>query len=255
MPAIFFGHGNPMNTLRDNLYTRGWRVAGAALPRPKAVLSISAHWFIRGTAVTATSRPPTIHDFGGFPQRLYEFEYPAPGAPELARRIRDLLAPTAVALDDRWGLDHGTWSILAHLFPAADVPVLQLSIDATQPATLHYELGKRLAGLRDEGVLLMGTGNVVHNLGAYLWREPDRPPYEWAARFERAVREALVIGNDAYLVNYEQAGRDAALAAPTPEHYLPLLYIAGARGPGEAVSFPVEGFDGGAMSMLAVQIG
>jgi 4,5-DOPA dioxygenase extradiol len=255
MPAIFFGHGNPMNTLRDNAYTRAWAAIGAAVPRPKAVLSVSAHWYIRGTAVTAMANPRTIHDFGGFPQRLYDFAYPAAGDPELAQRICELLSPVDVVLDQEWGLDHGTWSVLAHVFPQRDSPVVQLSIDAAQPAIFHYDLGRRLATLRDQGVLLIGSGNIVHNLGAYMWREPDREPHDWAVRFERHVRESLLTGDDASLIDYEQFGRDAELSVPIPDHYLPLVYIAGARRDGERVSFPVEGFDGGSMSMLAVQIG
>lgn len=255
MPAIFFGHGNPMNTLRTNAYTEAWAAIGAAIPRPKAVLSVSAHWYISGTAVTAMERPPTIHDFGGFPQRLYEFRYPAAGDPQLAKRIRDLLAALDVGLDQQWGLDHGTWSVLAHVFSEADIPVLQLSIDNTKPAPFHYDLGKRLALLRDEGVLLIGSGNVVHNLSAYMWREPDREPYDWAERFEQRIRDSLLAGDDDALIAYQRFGRDAQLSAPTPDHYLPLLYIAGSRRPGEPASFPVQGFDGGSMSMLAVQIG
>jgi 4,5-DOPA dioxygenase extradiol len=254
MPAIFFGHGNPMNTLRHNAYTAGWAAIGAAMPRPHAVLSISAHWYIAETMVTAMANPPTVHDFGGFPPRLYEFQYPAGGDPELARRIRELLAPVNVGLDQQWGLDHGTWSVLAHVFPRADIPVLQLSIDATKPALFHYEIGKRLAPLRDEGVLVVGSGNIVHNLSAYRWREPDRAPYDWAARFEQHIRESLLAGNDASVIAYENFEPDAQLSVPTPDHYLPLLYVAGARQSGERVSFPVEGFDGGSMSMLAVQI-
>ena len=255
MPAVFFGHGNPMNTLRRNAFTAGWAAVGASVPRPKAVLSISAHWYIGATAVTAMAKPPTIHDFGGFPERLYEFEYPAPGDPELASRVRDLLAPLSGASDHEWGLDHGTWSVLAHVFRRADIPVVQLSIDATQAARFHYEIGKRLAPLRDEGVLIIGSGNLVHNLSAYIWREPDREPYDWALRFEQRVRQLLIAGDNASLIAYEAWGRDAMLSCPTPDHYLPLLYVIGLRREGEPVSFPVEGFDGGSMSMLAVRIG
>jgi len=255
MPTIFFGHGNPMNTLRGNAFTAGWAAIGASVPRPRAVLSVSAHWYIGATAVTAMAKPPTIHDFGGFPQRLYEFQYPAPGDPELASRMRDLLAPLPVVLDQQWGLDHGTWSVLAHVFPRADVPVLQLSIDASKPPEFHYEIGQRLAPLRDEGVLIIGSGNLVHNLSAYIWREPDREPYDWALRFERRVRQALAAGDDVSLCAYETWGKDALLSCPTPDHYLPLLYIVGLRREGEVVSFPVEGFDGGSMSMLVVRIG
>jgi len=255
MPAIFFGHGNPMNTLRSNAFTAGWAAIGTGVPRPRAVLSVSAHWYIGATAVTAVPNPRTIHDFGGFPQRLYEFQYPAPGAPDLASHVRDLLAPLPVTLDQQWGLDHGTWSVLSHVFPQADIPVIQLSIDRSQPAEFHYEIGKRLAPLRDEGVLVIGSGNLVHNLSAYIWREPDREPYDWALRFDQRIREALAVGDDASLIAYETWGKEAMLSCPTPDHYLPLLYVVGLRRDGDPISFPIEGFDGGSMSMLAVRIG
>jgi 4,5-DOPA dioxygenase extradiol len=255
MPAIFFGHGNPMNALARNEYTQSWANIGATLPRPRAVLCVSAHWYLPGTMVTAMPAPRTIHDFGGFPRELYEVRYPAPGDAELASRIKDLLAPLPVELDQRWGLDHGTWSVLCHVFPDADIPVLQLSIDETQPAEFHYETGRRLAPLRDEGVLIMGSGNLVHNLHAYAWGRHVVEPLEWAARFEARARELLLEGDDAPLVNYEKLGRDALLSAPTPDHYLPLLHVIALRRKGEAVSFPVEGFDGGSISMLTVRIG
>ena len=225
------------------------------MPKPKAVLCVSAHWYLPGTMVTASLRPRTIHDFGGFPKELYEVKYPAPGDRELALRVQSLLAPLPVGLDERWGLDHGTWSVLCHVFPDADVPVVQLSIDETQPAEFHYELGKRLAPLRDEGVLIMGSGNLVHNLHAYAWGRHAVEPLDWAVRFETLARELMLKGNDAPLVAYETLGRDAQLSAPTPDHYLPLLYIIAQRREGEQVSFPVEGFDGGSISMLTVQVG
>jgi len=252
---MFFGHGNPMNTLRSNAFTAGWAAVGATLRRPMAILSVSAHWYIGTTAVTAMPNPRTIHDFGGFPQRLYEFQYPAPGDPKLANHVGDLLAPLPVTLDHEWGLDHGTWSVLSHVFPKADIPVIQMSIDATQRAEFHHKIGQRLAPLRDEGILVIGSGNLVHNLSAYMWREPDREPYDWALRFEERVRQALAAGDDASLIAYETWGRDAMLSCPTPDHYLPLLYVVGLRRGGEPVSFPVEGFDGGSMSMLTVRIG
>lgn len=255
MPAIFFGHGNPLNALARNEYTEGWAAVGRSLPRPTAVLCVSAHWYVPGTAVTATASPRTIHDFGGFPRALYEFQYPASGDPELAARVRELLAPTTVALDYRWGLDHGTWSVLCHVFPDADVPVVQLSIDETQPPAFHYELARRLAPLRDEGVLVVGSGNLVHNLHTYAWGRHEAEPFDWAVRFEERARQLLLAGNDAPLVAYETLGRDALLAAPTPDHYLPLLYVIALRREGEAVTFPVEGVDGGSISMLSVRVG
>lgn len=254
MPAIFFGHGNPMNALQDNTYTQGWTAISAALPRPRTVLAVSAHWYFPGTSVTAMPAPRTIHDFGGFPAELYQVTYPAPGDPALARRVRDLLAPLDVGLDQRWGLDHGTWSVLCHVFPQADIPVVQLSIDETQPPAFHYELGKRLAPLRDEGILIIGSGNLVHNLHTYAWGRHPVEPFDWAVRFEKQARELLLAANDDPLINYETLGLDALLSVPTPDHYLPLLYVIGLRREGEQVSFPVEGVDGGSISMLTVQI-
>ena len=255
MPAIFFGHGNPLNALLENYYTKRWAAIGKSIPRPKAVLCVSAHWYLPGTAVTAMPSPRTIHDFGGFPRQLYEVDYPAPGNPELAERVHDLLAPTPVTLDQTWGLDHGAWSVLCHVFPRADIPVVQLSIDETRESEFHYELGKLLAPLRDEGVLIIGSGNIVHNLHTYAWGKHEVEPFDWAVRFENRAKELLREGNDAPLVHYESLGPDALLSAPTPDHYLPLLYVMALRRDGEEVSFPVEGFDGGSISMLTVQIG
>ncbi|MCM3871534.1 MAG: 4,5-DOPA dioxygenase extradiol [Pyrinomonadaceae bacterium] len=255
MPVIFFGHGNPMNALLDNTYTEGWASIGRSLLRPKAVLCVSAHWYSPGTAVTAMPNPRTIHDFGGFPRELHQVQYPAPGSPELAERVSHLLSPLAVELDQSWGLDHGTWSVLRHVFPAADIPVAQLSIDETRAPEFHYEVGKRLSPLRDEGVLIVGSGNLVHNLHTYAWGRREVEPFDWAVRFEQLARELLLKGDDASLVGYESLGPDALLAAPTPDHYLPLLYVIGLRRAGEAVTFPVEGFDGGSISMLCVSIG
>ncbi len=255
MPAVFFGHGNPMNALQKNAWTSGWAALGAALPRPKAILSVSAHWYLPATAVTAIPRPRTIHDFGGFPPELYQVQYAAPGSAELAARVAQLLAPLEVAMDRSWGLDHGTWSVLVHVYPHTDVPVVQLSIDESKPARWHYELARKLAPLRDEGALIMGSGNMVHNLHTYSWGKRSVEPYDWALRFETMARQALSAAEFAPLVDYESLGRDAMLAAPTPDHYLPLLYVLAQHQPGERVSFPVEGFDGGSISMLAVRIG
>ncbi|HTV74760.1 MAG TPA: 4,5-DOPA dioxygenase extradiol [Candidatus Acidoferrales bacterium] len=256
LPALFVGHGNPMNALDDNVYSRAWAALGRTLPRPRAILCISAHWYVPGTAITAMEHPKTIHDFGGFPRELYAVRYLAPGDPQLAARIAGVLAPIPVRLDDgSWGLDHGSWSILVHMYPDAEVPVLQLSIDETQPPAFHYELGRALARLRDEDVLILGSGNVVHNLETYAWRRRPAGHYAWADRFERRVRELLTADDPLPLVEYERMGEDARLSVPTPEHYLPLLYVLGTRAPGESVVFPVEGVDGGSVSMLAVQLG
>ncbi|HUA59185.1 MAG TPA: 4,5-DOPA dioxygenase extradiol [Verrucomicrobiae bacterium] len=254
-PAIFFGHGNPMNALAENRYTEAWRRLGEDIPRPKAVLAISAHWFVPETGVTVSTAPRTIHDFGGFPRELYQVEYPAPGDPDLARRIQQLLAPLPVTLDQSWGLDHGAWSVLTHVYPAADVPVVQLSIDERAPASFHFELGQRLAPLREEGVLIAGSGNLVHNLRAFDWGGELHGPYDWAARFEQQAREMMQAGETAALVDYGKLGGDAALSIPTPDHYLPLLYVLGARQASEPISFPVEGIDGGSVSMLAARVG
>jgi 4,5-DOPA dioxygenase extradiol len=254
MPVIFFGHGNPMNALLDNEYSRGWAAIGSGLPRPKAVLAISAHWYIAATKVTAMPFPQTIHDFGGFPPELYQIQYPAPGDPKLAMYIRELLSPLTIQPDEGWGLDHGTWSVLCHVFPEADIPVVQLSIDKTQPADFHYQLAKRLAPLREEGVLIVGSGNLVHNLHAYAWGRREVQPLDWAVRFEKKARELLLAHNDAPLIDSVSLGSDAVLAAPTPDHYLPLLYVIALRKNADQVSFPVEGFDGGSVSMLAVMI-
>lgn len=223
------------------------------MPKPRAVLCISAHWYVRGTKVTAMAAPRTIHDFGGFPKELFAFNYPAPGDPALAKRVQALLAPLDVERDERWGLDHGAWSVLAHVFPEADVPVVQLSIDERQGAAFHYELAKKLAPLRDEGVFIVGSGNVVHNLEAALWT-PSPTPYAWAERFDDLVRRCITERNHAPLIGYESLGEDAAMAAPTPEHYLPLLYAIALQGPDAAVSFPTSGIDMGAISMLSVVI-
>ena len=254
MPAVFFGHGNPMNALSRNRYTQAWAELGRTLPRPKAILAISAHWFVPRTGVTVSTAPKTIHDFGGFPRELYDVQYPAPGDPELAQRVRQLLAPVAVTLDESWGLDHGTWSVLCHAYPRADIPVVQLSIDETQPASFHYALGERLAPLREEGVLIAGSGNVVHNLRAYAWGR-DAEPYDWAIRFEQVVRDRILSGDARELIEYESLGRDALLSIPTPDHFLPLLYVLAACQPTDAASFPAAGVEGGSISMLAVKLG
>lgn len=255
LPAIFFGHGNPLNALQTNSYTRGWRLIGERVGKPRAILSISAHWFVPGTGVTIGTAPRTIHDFGGFPRELYQVRYPAPGDPELARRVQTMLAPLPVIPDESWGLDHGTWSVLKHVYPEADVPVVQLSIDETRPAAWHFEIGRRLAPLREEGVLIVGSGNLVHNLHTYAWGAHEPEPYEWAVRFENDAKAMLLAGDDQPLIHYEKLGREALLSIPTPDHYLPLLYTIGTRRPGESVRFPIEGVDGGSISMLCVEVG
>jgi len=255
MPAVFVGHGNPLNALRRNAWTEAWQSLGRSVPRPRAVLAVSAHWYVRGTRVTAEEHPETIHDFGGFPAELYQVAYPAPGDPGLARQVAEQLAPTPVALSTEWGLDHGTWSVLAHVFPAADVPVVQLSLDRTQPPAFHHALGQRLGALREDGVLVLGSGNVVHNLEAYAWGGHPVAPYDWAVRFEETVRRCIQARDHRPLLDYPALGTDALLSVPTPDHFLPLLTVLGLHRQDEAVSFPASGVDGGSVSMLAVRIG
>ncbi len=254
MPAAFLGHGSPMNTLERNRYTDAWRAFGESAPRPRAILAVSAHWYVNATAVTAMPRPRTIHDFFGFPQALFDVQYPAPGLPALAEEIADAVRPEYVGADhDSWGLDHGTWSVLVHAFPAADVPVVQLSINALRPPEYHLEMGARLAKLREAGVLLLGSGNVVHNLGAIDWHQPDAG-FDWARRFDEAAREVMTERPEdmAALLSHP----DFRMAAPTPEHFLPLLYIAGfALGTGLKPRVLVAGYAYGSLSMTSYAVG
>jgi len=254
MPALFVGHGNPINALERNAYSDRCRDMGASLARPRAVLCGSAHWYVEAPLVTAMEAPRTIHDFGGFPPELYEVDYPAPGSPAVAEEVRALVAPTGVTvgLDRSWGLDHGTWSVLVHMFPDADVPVVQLSIDRSQPPAAHYRLGAALAPLADTGVLVVGSGNVVHNLEAYAWGRHPAEPFDWAVRFDAEVRRLIDAGDHDALVHYDRLGPDARLSVPTPDHYLPLLYVIALAG-GRTVTYPVRGIEGGSLSMLAVR--
>lgn len=253
MPALFIGHGSPMNTLETNTYTQVWRKLGRSLPRPRGILAVSAHWFIGATAVTAMQRPRTIHDFYGFPAELFEFEYPAPGMPELAAEVVELARPEWIGLDhDEWGLDHGTWSVLAHLYPEADIPVVQLSINALKPFEYHVELGRKLAALRERGVLVVASGNVVHNLRRVDWRNPDGE--DWAHRFDDAAAVLMTqrpqdIGE---LANHP----DYRAAVPTTDHFLPLLYVAGlAAAAGTGATPIVRGCALGSISMTCYGVG
>jgi 4,5-DOPA dioxygenase extradiol len=255
MPAAFLGHGSPMNTLEENRYTAAWRAFGATLaPRPRAVLVVSAHWYLNATAVTAMPAPRTIHDFFGFPEELFRFRYPAPGSAELACEVAELLKPDWVGLDrGEWGLDHGAWSVLAHVFPGADVPVVQLSINAAKTLDEHFELGTRLAALRARGVLVLASGDVVHNLRRVDFRRPDAA-YDWALRFDAAAREVMT-SNPAAIARL-QDHPDYALAVPTPEHFLPLAYLAGlAHAAGATADVLVEGLSLGSISMTCYTVG
>ncbi len=254
MPALFIGHGSPMTAALDNDFTRALGQLGASLPRPKAILCISAHWLTEGTGITAMEKPRTIHDFYGFPQNLYKLRYNAPGSPALAGRIQELLGKGAASLDLEWGLDHGTWSVLLHIFPKADVPVLQLSIDYYKSPEFHYALGKTLAPLRDEGVLVMGSGNIAHNLRMINFEDMDAPAEKWAIDFDLAVKKRMDTHDHDALLDYK-ALPSAQLAVPTPDHYYPLLYALGLQEKGEAISYPYEGFQHGSISMRAVKIG
>ena len=253
-PALFIGHGSPMNTLQRNGYTDAWRAFGQHLPRPRAVLAMSAHWYFGATAVTAMPKPRTIHDFYGFPQPLFDFDYPAPGAPDLAEEVAELVKPEWMGLDrDQWGLDHGTWSVLAHVYPEADVPVVQLSINALKPLEYHLELAARLAPLRERGVMIVASGNVVHNLRMLQWNQPELA-YDWAERFDDAVAEQLMRDPGAVLKLMEHPDYD--LAVPTPDHFIPMLYLAGvAAAEGATLEPLVRGHAMGSVSMTSYGFG
>lgn len=256
MPAVFFGHGSPMVALEQSDTTATWKAIGDRIGRPKAILCISAHWLTRGTAVTAMARPQTIHDFGAFPRALFEVRYPAPGDPELVARVRDLLAPRPVALDaGHWGFDHGCWTVLVHAYPQADIPVVQLSMDVSLSPAQHWEIGQRLRPLRDEGVLIMGSGNIVHNLPAMDWHNPDAEPYPWAARFNRTILDAVVEDRPQTVIDFALQGEDARLSVPTPDHFWPLLYVLGARHPGESVRLEPDFIHHKSLGMTSIFIG
>jgi 4,5-DOPA dioxygenase extradiol len=250
MPLLFVGHGNPMNAIETNSYSETWEKIGRELPKPRAILSISAHWLTRGvTKVTAMEHPKTIHDFGGFPQELFNVQYPAPGSPEIAKYTADASKARHITFDEDWGFDHGTWSVLNKMYPNADIPVVQLSIDYGARMDEHYELGKAIGGLRDKGILIMGSGNVVHNLRAIRM---DGQTYDWAEQFDGFVSSNIEQRNDKALIDFQQQGEIAQLAHPTYDHYLPLLYTIGARRDSDQMSFFNEGIDMGSASMRSV---
>ena len=257
LPALFVGHGSPMNAIEDNEFSQTWSKFGREIPKPKAVLVISAHWLTNGTFVTAMENPRTIHDFGGFPQELFKVQYPAKGSPELATETAKLIATTNVGLDHEWGLDHGTWSIVKHMYPNADIPVLQLSIDYSKPAAYHYELAKELAALRKKGVLIIGSGNMVHNLRMIAWDKMEVPNFgfDWAIEMHELFKQKITAGDHTALINYESLSKSARLAIPTPDHYFPLMYILGLQEKNEAPVFFNDQLVAGSLNMTSVKFG
>jgi 4,5-DOPA dioxygenase extradiol len=257
LPALFIGHGSPLNGIDDNEFSRTWTKFGKEIPKPKAVLVISAHWLTNGTHITAMDNPKTIHDFGGFPQALFDVEYPAKGSPELAKATSELITSTHVGLDHDWGLDHGTWTVVRHMYPNADIPVLQLSIDYNKPAQYHYDLANQLASLRKKGMLIIGSGNMVHNLRMVAWDKLKEPEYgfDWAIEMNTIFKEK--IGNNDFksLIDYEKLGTAAKLAIPTPDHYYPLLYSIALQDSKDEVSFFNDKLVGGSLTMTSVKIG
>jgi 4,5-DOPA dioxygenase extradiol len=256
MPVLFLGHGSPMNAIEENQFVLGFRNMAKSLPKPTAILCVSAHWYTKGTMVTAMAAPRTIHDFGGFPQTLFDVQYPAPGKPELASETQQILKPTPVGLDHEWGLDHGTWSVVKHLYPKADIPVLQLSIDYTKPPQFHFDLAKQLSALREKGVLIIGSGNIIHNLRLVDFRNmnTDNYGYDWAVEANHIFHKHLENGNYQALIYYQNLGKSVQLAVPTPDHYLPLLYVLGLQGKGEHISLFNDKLQAGSLSMTSVKI-
>jgi 4,5-DOPA dioxygenase extradiol len=256
MPVLFLGHGSPMNAIEENEFVEGWRSIGKTVPKPAAVLCISAHWETRGTYVTAMEKPKTIHDFGGFPDELYEVQYPAPGSPDLAMEIKRLVISTQVGLDDKWGLDHGCWSVVKHLFPNADIPVIQMSMDYNMNAQQHYDLAKELPGFRNKGILIIGSGNMVHNLGMVSWNKlNDIYGYDWAIEANEKMKQYILNGDHKQLINYKSQGRSFDLAIPTPDHYLPLLYALALQDKNDTVTIFNDKPVGGSLTMTSIKIG
>jgi len=257
MPVLFVGHGSPMNAIEENEFVEGWRNIGKSIPRPKAILVVSAHWETKGTFVTAVPKPQTIHDFGGFPKALFDVQYPAPGSPELAHETKRIITKTTVGLDEKWGLDHGAWSVIRRIYPEADVPVIEMSMDYSQGPQYHYELGKQLAALRNKGVLIIGSGNMVHNLRMVAWDKMNEPEYgfDWAIQANDKFKALIQSGNHKELINYTALGREVQLAIPTPDHYLPLLYTLALKEENETISFFNDKPVMGSLTMTSVRIG
>ncbi|MFN5181477.1 MAG: 4,5-DOPA dioxygenase extradiol [Bacteroidota bacterium] len=256
MPVLFLGHGSPMNAIEENEFVQGFRNLEKKIPRPNAIVVISAHWETKGTFVTAMQQPKTIHDFGGFPKELFDIQYPASGNPELAKIIQSSVKKTSIDLDQSWGLDHGTWSVVKHLYPKADIPVIQISMDYTQNPKYHYELGKELAFLRNKGILIIGSGNLVHNLGKVAWEKINENfAFDWAIEASEKIKHEIKIGNHSALINYNRLSKSMQLAVPTPEHYLPLLYTLSIQDKND----PIEIFNdkplAGSLTMTSLKIG
>ncbi len=252
MPVLFVGHGSPMNAIEDNEFSRAWIEIGQSLPRPRAILCISAHWETIGTQVTAVERPKTIYDFYGFPQPLYEAQYPAHGSPALARLAQETVHKTQIQPDSAWGLDHGAWSVLSRMFPRADIPVIELSLDRTKEPAFHYELGRELKALRNKGVLIVGSGNMVHNLRAVVWQETA---YDWALEFDEHLKQLILTGDHDSIIHYQKLGQAARLSVPTNEHYLPLLYVLALQDKADEISFFADKVTMGSVSMRSVRLG
>jgi 4,5-DOPA dioxygenase extradiol len=257
MPVLFLGHGNPMNAIEDNEFVRGWVDMGKSLPKPASILCISAHWETRGTNITAMKMPPTIHDFGGFPKELFEEQYPAPGNPDLAVEIKRIIKKTEVGLDDKWGLDHGAWSVIKHLYPKADIPVVQLSMDYYQQPQYHYDLAKELSVLREKGVLIIGSGNMVHNLGLISWEKIEEPGfgYDWALEANDTIKNLIQSNDHKALINYKSLGKAVNMAIPTPDHFLPLLYSLALKEENETINIFNDRAVGGSLTMTSIKIG
>ncbi len=255
MPVLFLGHGSPMNAIEENEFVAGFRKVGREIQKPNAIICISAHWETRGTFVTAMDMPPTIHDFGGFPQALFDVQYPAPGDPELAKETKALIKKTEVGLDDQWGLDHGAWTVIKHMYPKADVPVIQMSLDYYQPPQYHYDLAKELSALRNKGVLIIGSGNMVHNLGMIEWSKLNAPyGYDWAIEASDKMEKFILDGDHQSLINYKSQGKSFQLSIPTPEHYLPLLYALALKEDHEEISLFNDKALAGSLTMTSVKI-
>ncbi|MFA5619846.1 MAG: 4,5-DOPA dioxygenase extradiol [Weeksellaceae bacterium] len=256
MPVLFLGHGSPMNAIEENEFVQGFRAVAREIPKPSAILCISAHWETRGTYVTAMQNPMTIHDFGGFPDALYEMQYPAPGSPDLAKETQSLLSKTSVHLDDKWGLDHGAWSVIRHMYPEADIPVIQMSLDYYQSPQFHYELGQQIKSLREKGVLIIGSGNMVHNLRKVAWDKlGENYGFDWAIEANEKMKEFILSGDHKQLIDFHRHGKAFELAIPTPEHYLPLLYSLSVMDKNEAVKIFNDRPVGGSLTMTSVKIG